>query len=72
MIEINSRVTYSTVFALFVILALCGWGPVEVQAALGPTLSSDTVVYRWAPPEEGGGLIAIAISEYPQHTVGTS
>ena len=59
MTEKKSRVTYSTIFALCVILGLCGWGTVEVQAALGPTLSSDTVVYRWAPPEEGGGLIAI-------------
>ncbi|MFM1551130.1 MAG: hypothetical protein ACKJSG_17120, partial [Lentisphaeria bacterium] len=59
MTEKKSRVTYSTIFALCVVLGLCGWGTVEVQAALGPTLSSDTVVYRWAPPEEGGGLIAI-------------
>ena len=59
MTEIDFRVTHSTVFALFVILAFCGWGPVEVQAALGPTLGNDTVVYRWAPPEEGGGLIGI-------------
>ena len=59
MTEKKSRVTYSTVFALCVILALCGWGTVEVQAALGPTLGNDTVVYRWAPPEEGGGLIGI-------------
>ncbi len=59
MTEKKSRVAYSTVFALFVILALCGWGPVEVQAALGPALGNDTVVYRWAPPEQGGGLIGI-------------
>ena len=59
MTAVSSRVTCSTVFALFVPLVLCGWGPGEVQAALGPTLSNDTVAYHWAPAEQGGGLIGI-------------
>ena len=59
MTAVSSRGTCSTVFALFVFVALYGWVPIEAQAALGPTLSNDTVVYRWAPAEQGGGLIGI-------------
>ena len=59
MTEVRSRGTCSTVFALFMFVALYGGVPTEVQAALGPTLSHDTVVYCWAPAKQGGGLIGI-------------
>jgi len=57
MTELRSRGTCRTAFALFVFVALYGGVPTQVQATLGPTLSNDTVAYRWAPAEQGGILV---------------